>query len=44
MKFDKKKKNSDENFRSLLSTVECKDVAPDREFLKKLRDDSTKKF
>ena len=43
MKFDKRK-NSDEKFCSLLSTVARKTVAPDREFLKKLREDSTKKF
>ena len=43
MKFDKRK-NSDEKFRSLLSTVGRKTIAPDREFLNKLREDSTKKF
>lgn len=43
MKFDKRK-NSDEKFCSLLSTVGRKTVAPDREFLNKLREDSTKKF
>jgi len=43
MKFDKRK-NSDEKFYSLLSTVERKTVAPDHEFLNKLREDSTKKF
>jgi len=43
MKFDKRK-NADERFCSLLSTVGRKTVAPDREFLNKLRDDSTKKF
>ncbi len=43
MKFGKRK-NSDEKFCSLLSTVGRKTVAPDREFLKKLREDSTKKF
>jgi len=43
MKFDKRK-NSDEKLYSLLSTVGRKTVAPDREFLKKLREDSAKKF
>ncbi len=43
MKFDKRK-NSDEKLYSLLSTVGRKTVAPDREFLKKLREESTKKF
>ena len=43
MKFDKRE-NSDEKLYSLLSTVGRKTVAPDLEFLNKLREDSAKKF
>jgi hypothetical protein len=44
MKFDKKKQSDDERFSSLLSSVGRKSVAPDREFLNKLREESTQTF
>jgi outer membrane lipoprotein-sorting protein len=45
MKFDKKNKQSDdEKFSSLLSSVGRKSVAPDREFLNKLKEESSKIF
>jgi len=44
MKFDKKKQSDDERFNSLLSSVGRKSVAPDREFLSKLKEESVKTF
>ncbi|MHC4726370.1 MAG: hypothetical protein ACYS17_04010 [Planctomycetota bacterium] len=44
MKFDKKKQQDDEKFSSLLSAVGRKTVAPDREFLSKLKEESVKTF
>ncbi len=44
MKFNKKKQPDDEKFSSLLSSVGRKTVAPDREFLNKLKDESAKIF
>ena len=44
MKFGKKKQSDDEKFSSLLSSVGRKSVAPDREFLDKLREESVKTF
>jgi hypothetical protein len=44
MKFDKKKQSDDERFSSLLSSVGRKSVAPDREFLDKLKEESVKTF
>jgi len=44
MKFDKKKQSDDAKFSSLLSSVGRKSVAPDREFLNKLKEESAKTF
>ena len=44
MKFDKKKQSDDERFSSLLSSLGRKSVAPDREFLSKLKEESAKVF
>ncbi len=44
MKFNKKKQQDDEKLSSLLSAVGRKSVAPDREFLNKLKEESTKTF
>ena len=44
MKFDKKKQSDDARFSSLLSSVGRKSVAPDREFLNKLKEESAKTF
>jgi hypothetical protein len=44
MKFYKNKQQDDEKFSSLLSTVGRKTVAPDREFLDKLKEESAKIF
>jgi len=44
MKFDKKKQSDDERFSSLLSSVRRKNIAPDREFLSKLKEESAKTF
>ena len=44
MKFDKNKQSDDERFSSLLSSVGRKSVAPDREFLDKLKEESTVMF
>ncbi len=44
MKFDKNKQSDDERFNSLLSSVGRKSVAPDREFLSKLKEESVKTF
>jgi hypothetical protein len=44
MKFNKKKQSDDEKLSSLLSSVGRETVAPDREFLNKLKEESTKTF
>ncbi|MBC8471271.1 MAG: hypothetical protein H8D56_17555 [Planctomycetes bacterium] len=44
MKFNKKNQSDDAKFSSLLSSVERKSIAPDREFLNKLKEESTKTF
>ena len=44
MKFNKKKQSDDAKFSSLLSSVGRKTVAPDREFLDKLKEESAKAF
>jgi len=44
MKFNKKKQSDDEKFSSLLSSVGRETVAPDREFLNKLKEESAKIF
>ncbi len=44
MKFDKKKQSDDAKLSSLLSSVGRKTIAPDREFLDKLREDTTATF
>ncbi len=44
MKFNKDKQSDEEKFSSLLSAVGRKTVAPDREFLNKLKEESTKIF
>ena len=44
MKFDKNKQSDDEKFGSLLSSVGRETVAPDHEFLNKLREESAKTF
>ncbi len=44
MKFNKKKQQDDERFSSLLSSVGRKTIAPDREFLNKLKEESAKTF
>jgi outer membrane lipoprotein-sorting protein len=44
MKFDKNKQQDDEKFSSLLSSVGRKTIAPDREFLNKLKEESAKIF
>ncbi|MHC4242693.1 MAG: hypothetical protein ACYS3N_10820 [Planctomycetota bacterium] len=44
MKYDKEKQSDDVKFSSLLSSVGRKNVAPDREFLNKLKEESTAIF
>ena len=44
MKFDKNKQSDDAKFSSLLSTVGRNNVAPDREFLNKLKEESANIF
>jgi len=44
MRFNKNKQSDDEKFSSLLSSVGRKSVAPDREFLSKLKEESAKVF
>ncbi|MCP4261087.1 MAG: hypothetical protein GY774_26820 [Planctomycetes bacterium] len=44
MKYNKKKQPDDEKFSSLFSSVGRKTVAPDREFLSKLKEESAKTF
>lgn len=44
MKFDKNKQKDDEKLSSLLSSVGRKTIAPDREFLNRLKEESAKTF